>query len=130
MVSLVACSTPVKETNSTQSSQANTTSTNDNSYGYSKENPIKLGNGVFSFGDGSTKEREFLDTLIGPNGEKVTYRRLESCCFFKTPNGYNNGALLEKYEIAYVGLKQPIILYLNMFDPGKTKTIKGLKLKQ
>ena len=129
MSTLVACSASVKESNSTQVNQTNTASKN-SYYGYTEENPIKLGTGSFSFGEGTANERKYLNTLTGPTGEKISYRRLESCCFFKTSNGYNNGALLEKYEITYAGLKKPIILYLNMFDPGQNKAPHGLKIKK
>lgn len=85
-------------------------------YGYSPSYPIKVGDGDFK--NGARNERIFLSSLRGPNGEKVSFKRLGSCCEFKTPNGFLGGGLLDRYEVFYEGLKEPKILYLNMYDPG------------
>ena len=44
----------------------------DPSYGFSQENPIKVGGGAFV---GPSRERAYLDNLLGPNGEAVSYVR-------------------------------------------------------
>src|SRR5690349_8450372 len=49
------------------------------SYGFSPENPIHVGGGP----DG---QHTFLDTLRGPEGQPLAWRRLGSCCEFETPN--------------------------------------------
>jgi hypothetical protein len=85
----------------------------DATYGYSESNPIMVGeqNG------GPQDERTFLDALRGPDGQQVTYKRVGSCCPFKTPNALiGDAVLLDKFEVTYQGLTQPIILYIDMYD--------------
>lgn len=88
--------------------------TTDSTYGYTEENPVKVGG--FNEKSGPAKERAFLNALLGPDGQELTYKRLGSCCPFETPNGIAGYGLLDMYEIEYEGLKEPIILYLNMYD--------------
>lgn len=94
------------------------------SYGLTPENPIVLGDG--NPGNGPLNETLFLETLKGPEGEKISYRRLGSCCAFETPNGILGSGLLDKYEITYEGLDEPISLYFNMYDQGEPKVPAGL----
>lgn len=44
----------------------------DDSYGYTPENPIKVGGDFFG---GASREQAYLDHLLDANGEKVTYER-------------------------------------------------------
>lgn len=100
-------------------------------YGYSQDNPIKVG--TENINDGPSNERAYLDLLTGPNGEAISYDRLGSCCEFETENSPFGGGLLDRYEIEYEGLEEPIVLYLNMYDPdpdGNVQAPKGLKLRE
>jgi hypothetical protein len=101
----------------------------DASYGYTEANPIKVG-----FKDkagGPTQERQFLNALLGPNGETVTFTRQGSCCHFKTKNSaFNDMGLLDIYEVTYQGLTEPIKLYVNMYDGGPLKAPKGFTFRQ
>jgi len=100
----------------------------DKTYGYTEKNPIKVGG--MSNSEGPLNERRFLNALTGPNGEKISYSRLGSCCAFKTRNGsFDNTGLLDKYEIKYEGQEKEIIIYINMYDKGELKAPVGFKLK-
>lgn len=89
------------------------TTSKDATYGVTEKNPIRVG----QKGGGPSAEQAFLNSLRGPHGEAVEYKRLGSCCFFETPNGLMDGkALLDRYEVTYVGLEKPIVLYLDMYD--------------
>jgi hypothetical protein len=95
---------------------------NPDTYGYTEANPI-------STGDGPSGERAYLNRLTGPNGEKIQYSRIGSCCPFKTKNGLlDNTGMLDKYEVTYEGLGRKIILYLNMYDKGEMVAPKGFVL--
>ena len=100
----------------------------DKSYGYDRLNPIMVGGASQS--EGPLNERRFLNALAGPNGEVISYKRLGSCCEFKTKNGMMEGGLLDKYSVTYEGLADPIILYLNMYDADKLKVPVGFTLKK
>lgn len=101
----------------------------DETYGYSEKNAIHVGGAKKD--SGPTNERRFLNALLGPNGEAVTYVRQGSCCPVKSKNAlFGDYALLDKYEVKYAGQEKPIILYINMYDPGSLKAPKGFTFKQ
>jgi hypothetical protein len=91
------------------------------SYGFSPENPIHVGGGP----DG---QHEFLETLRGPEGQPLAWRRLGSCCEFETPNGIMGFGLLDLYEVTYEGLQRPVILYLDMYESGPLMAPVGFTL--
>lgn len=85
----------------------------DPQYGFSETDPIRVGRKE----SGPRAARAYLDSLRGPRGEEVQYKRLGNCCHFKTPNAWVEGwALLDRYEVTYRGLEQPVILYLDLYD--------------
>jgi hypothetical protein len=98
----------------------------DESYGYTQKNPIKVGN----FAAGPANERRFLDALAGPNGEKISYYRIGSCCAFKTKNSPFGGGLLDMYNVTYEGATKEIVLYINMYDTDVLKVPMGFTLKK
>jgi hypothetical protein len=75
----------------------------DSTYGYTKENPIKVGGGAFG---GPSRERMYLDNLLGANGETITYLRLGSESFEDT--------ILDIFEIIVSGKK--FILYIDEYS--------------
>ncbi len=76
----------------------------DNTYGYTKENAIRVGDGGELFG-GPARERAYLDNLRGPNGEPISYERTGSLNFEDT--------ILDEYVIT--GLGAPVTLYLDSY---------------
>lgn len=98
----------------------------DNTYGYTQKNPIKFGD----FSQGPANERRFLNALAGPNGEKISYYRIGSCCNFKTTNSPFGGGLLDMYNVTYEGAKKEIVLYINMYDADVLKVPIGFTLKK
>ena len=100
----------------------------DKTYGYDQSNPIKVGGAKES--NGPLNERRFLNALLGPNGETVTYVRKGSCCAFKSPNGFNGVGLLDRYEVTYDGLETAVILFINMYDYGELKAPVGFTYRK
>lgn len=100
-------------------------STSDSTYGFTEKNPVKVG-GV---GNGPLNERNYLNALTGPNGEKVSYERHGSCCEFKSKNSPFGMALLDRYAVTYDGKKDTVTIYLNMYDKDKTMAPVGFKMK-
>lgn len=71
-------------------------------YGYKPSNPVKVG-GVKEM-QVPANERKILNALLGPQGQSLAYRRLGSCCHFKTPNGsIDNVGLLDVYKVWWDG---------------------------
>lgn len=100
----------------------------DKRYGYDKDYPIN----IYYRGtrDEFINQKYFLNALAGPNGEKITYIKLESCCPFPSKNTENGAGFLDVYEIKWEGQKKPIILYLDIYERGQLMVPLGLSLKK
>jgi hypothetical protein len=100
----------------------------DETYGYTIDNPIMVGG---DWDNAVKNERRFLNALLGPNGEAVTYTRLGSCCPFTTPHGLiGGGGVLDRYELKIEGSATPVVLYVNMYDKGILKAPKGFTFRK
>jgi hypothetical protein len=97
----------------------------DESYGYTEKNPVMVG----GTSEGPQNQRRFLNALSGPNGEKIEYYRIGSCCPFETKNSEWGGGMLDKYSVKYEGLKKSVVIYINMYDSDTLRVPVGLKLK-
>lgn len=82
----------------------------DKKYGYEPnyKTSIKVGN--------IENQQAYLNALRGPNGESIQFRRISSCCEFKSKTAAFGAGFLDKYEVYYQGLSEPMILYLNGYD--------------
>lgn len=100
----------------------------DKKYGYDKDYPIN----IFYRGtkNDTINQKYFLNALAGPKGEKITYTKLENCCPFPTKNSDMGAGFLDVYELKWEGLKNPIILYLNIYERGLLMIPAGLSLKK
>lgn len=89
----------------------------DSTYAFTANNPVKVG-GVHK-STGPINERKFLNALLGPAGESVSYFRRGSCCFFNTPNGFDKkSGLLDRYAVTWENSKDTFDIYINMYDEG------------
>lgn len=100
----------------------------DAKYGYDKDYPIN----VFYKNTNSEdlNAKRFLDALAGPNGEKVFYKKFESCCPFPTKRDPIGAGFLDVYEITWVGLRRPLKLYLNIYEKGSLMIPVGFGVKK
>ena len=127
---IISCKTAEQNTKHVLTSENSfliTEVSTDKTYGYTESNPIKVGSKTME--DGPLNERRFLNALAGPGGEPIKYERLGSCCFFSTKNGFMGGGLLDKYEVTWTGQREPVVLYLNMYDPGPLKCPVGFTIR-
>ncbi|WP_281632141.1 2-dehydro-3-deoxyphosphooctonate aldolase [Flavobacterium luteolum] len=99
----------------------------DKKYGYDPDYPINI---FFqNTNNEALNETRFLNALAGPNGEKITYSRLETCCPFPTKRSNMGAGFLNVYELKWEGQKKPIKLYLNIYEKGILMVPLGLRLK-
>lgn len=84
-------------------------------YGYSKDDPIRVGGDWL---DGPPREEAYLDSLCGPNGEAVSYVRRGS-----EPHGET---ILDAYEVSHEGAA-PVILYLDEYSYAELMAPVGFK---
>ncbi|MHC0444834.1 2-dehydro-3-deoxyphosphooctonate aldolase [Flavobacterium sp. 3-218] len=100
----------------------------DKKYGYDPDYPINI---FFqNTNNEALNETRFLNALAGPNGEKITYERLETCCPFPTKRSNMGAGFLNVYELKWDGQKKPVKLYLNIYEKGILMVPMGLRLKQ
>lgn len=100
----------------------------DKKYGYNPDYPINIF--YRNTKDESLNEIRFLNALAGPNGEKITYARLETCCPFPTKRSDMGAGFLNVYELKWEGQKKPVTLYLNIYEKGILMVPMGLSLKK
>lgn len=100
----------------------------DNYYGYTPENPIKVG----AFEQKGTapqfnnNHHIFFSRLRDHNGHKVSYLRRGSCCAVFSRNfPLGDKAPLDVYEVTYKHLSKPLIMYINMYDYERPRAPNG-----
>jgi len=100
----------------------------DKKYGFDPDYPVNI---FFrNTKDEALNETRFLNALAGPNGEKITYIRLETCCPFPTKRSDMGAGFLNVYELKWEGQKKPVKLYLNIYEKGILMVPMGLSLKK
>lgn len=100
----------------------------DKKYGYNKDYPINVF--YVTTRDESSNQIRFLNALAGPKGEKISFKRLESCCPFASKRSNMGAGLLDVYELKWEGQKTPVLLYINIYEKGYLKVPVGLSLKK
>ena len=88
----------------------------DPKYGYNPDYPIN----VFykNTKDENINQQRYLNALTGPKGEKLLYKKTEVYCPFPTKNSEMGGGFLHVYEVTWEGQKEPVKLYLNIYEKG------------
>ncbi len=100
----------------------------DSSYGYREANPIHVGyNGSTN---GPENERKFLNGLTGPNGEKLSYYRIGSCCPFENKKLPMGMGMLDKYNVTWSGLAEAKVIYIDMYTYQQVKAPVGFAVKK
>jgi hypothetical protein len=83
----------------------------DPTYGYSEDNPVKVGgNSISDFAvfDGVRREDIYLFLLSGPNGETISYERSGSMPYGDT--------ILDIYSITYPNSAEPKTIYIDIYN--------------
>jgi hypothetical protein len=96
-------------------------------YGYDADYPINIGLIL------DTQEEIFVGYffkgLEGPNGEKINYKKVDSCCPFPTKNNSMGAGTLSIYEITFEETNKKLLLYFNSYEKGKVLCPKGFSIK-
>ncbi len=85
-------------------------------YGITEKNPIMVGG--FTEG-GVINQRRYIASLAGPNNEELSFHRRGACCPYPSENSFGGNALVDVYEVTYEGIKEPILLYISLYDSEK-----------
>ncbi len=105
-----------------------TESSKDSKYGYDPDYPVN----VFykDAKDENLNAERYLRALAGPKGEAVTFTKLESCCPFPTKRTAVGAGFLDLYELRWEGQKNPVKLYVNIYERGYLLVPVGLSAKK
>ncbi|GAB3664904.1 hypothetical protein GCM10027594_32830 [Hymenobacter agri] len=99
-------------------------SSQDETYGFTANNPVRVGGGKEA---GVRNQQRYLNALLGPRGEALRYEHEGSCCAFKIGDGgVDNEGQLDVYSVSWKGRKEPLRLYLNMYEEGPLAAPRGL----
>ncbi len=108
----------------------------DTTYGYSGDNPIKVGTGLRG---GPSNQREYLNLLRDSHGNSVGYERKGSCCHYASENAIFGSAATDIYEITFLnkdGLEEKVLLHISFYDyeepiiPIGFQTIKAMNTQK
>ena len=97
-------------------------------YGFNEEYPVNVF--YINSKDENLNASRYLNALAGPNGEKITYTKIESCCPFPTKRTEIGAGYLDIYELKWEGQKKPIRLYINIYERGYILIPIGLSIKK
>lgn len=100
----------------------------DKKYGYNQDYPVNLG--FLPIQSAEINVKRYFGALSGPDGEKVTYKKLESCCPFPSPRNEMGAGLLDVYEVSWAGLKEPKRIYINLYEKGAVMAPKGFGIRK
>ncbi len=101
----------------------------DAKYAYTSEDPVKVGGHYIN--EGVLHQRRYLNALLGPNGEKVDYKNIGSCCFNQEQGKEGKVILkmIDKYELNYEGSERRFIIFITTFEKDEMKAPKGFTFK-
>ena len=101
---------------------------NDPKYGYDPDYPVNV---FYKTSKNETINAErFLRALSGPNGEKLLFKKVDSCCPFPSAHSDMGAGFVDIYELTWVGQKKRVRLYINVYAKGEIKVPVGLGLKK
>ena len=101
----------------------------DSKYGYNEFYPVNLGFSKYENSNNSNVGR-FFNGLTGPNGEKITYKLIETCCPFPSKNNKIGAGTLDLYEVRFEGISETKKIYINTFEKSNLMCPKGFSIKK
>src|SRR5690349_10796390 len=108
-------STPPPQSSPQRGGQPCVTAT-DPEYGLKVDKAVQIGGGALYM---AARERRYLDSLKGPGGQTLTYRRTGSM------GGGNTGKPIDAWEVTWEGAPKPITLYLFAYAYGEPRVPAG-----
>ena len=100
----------------------------DSKYGYDQDYPINIG--FINEKQEDINIQYYFSGLEGPNGEKISYKKVDTCCPFPTKNSLMGAGTIGIYEVTFEGSDKKITLYFNIYEKGKILCPKGFSIKK
>jgi hypothetical protein len=99
----------------------------DKNYGYDQDYPINLG--FMTYQSSEINVQRYFGALTGPTGEKLSYRKVDTCCPFPSKRTDMGAGLLDVYEVTWEGLPEPVRMYVNLYEKGEIVAPYGLGIR-
>ena len=100
----------------------------DSNYGFDADYPINIG--FIHDKQEEINVHYFFNGLEGPNGEKISFKNVDTCCPFPTKNTTMGAGTLSIYEVSLEGTTKKFNIYFNIYEKGKLICPKGFKIKK
>ena len=100
----------------------------DNKYGYNQDYPINIG--FIHEKQEDINIEYYFNGLEGQKGEKINYKKVDTCCPFPTQNSLMGAGTIGIYEVTFEGSLKKITLYFNIFEKGEILCPKGFSIKK
>lgn len=101
---------------------------NDPKYGFDPDYPVNV---FYKNSKSETINAErYLRALSGPNGEKLFFKKVDSCCPFPSKRTDMGAGFIDIYELTWVGQKKRMRIYINIYEKGAILVPMGLGLKK
>ena len=100
----------------------------DNKYGYDQDYPINIG--FIHEKQEDINIQYYFNSLEGPNGEKISYKKVDTCCPFPSKNSLMGAGTVGIYEVTFERSNKKVMLYFNIFEKGKILCPKGFAIKK
>ncbi|MXN90774.1 2-dehydro-3-deoxyphosphooctonate aldolase [Flavobacterium sp. Sd200] len=101
---------------------------NDKKYGYDQDYPVNLG--FLPIQSAEVNVKRYFGALSGPNGEKLSYNKVDTCCPFPSKKNDMGAGVLDIYEITWEGLTEPKRIYINLYEKGQVLAPKGFGIRK
>ncbi|QYJ67579.1 2-dehydro-3-deoxyphosphooctonate aldolase [Flavobacterium litorale] len=99
-----------------------------NKYGYDPDYPVNLG--FLPVQNGGVNIKRYFGALSGPQGQKISYEHVDSCCPFPSEKNNMGAGILEIYEVTWEGLATPKRIHINLYERGEIIAPAGFGIKQ
>lgn len=100
----------------------------DNKYGYDQDYPINIG--FIHEKQEEINIEYYFNGLEGLKGEKIKFKKIDTCCPFPSKNSLMGAGTVGIYEITFDGNAKKEKLYFNIYEKGKILCPKGFKIKK
>ena len=99
----------------------------DKKYGYHTDYPINIG--VASLSSENYFIKLFFNGITDPDGNAVTFEKIDTCCPFPSANSKVGAGLLHRYKVTFKdGTTKE--LYFNIYEKGAIMCPMGFKIAQ
>jgi len=99
----------------------------DKKYGFDENYPVNLG--FLPLATGEINVKRYFGALAGPDGQNISYTKVDSCCPFPTKKFDAGAGILDIYEVTWDGLSTPKRIYINMYEKGKVIAPNGFTIR-